>query len=162
MHKITSMTNKKNNQITQELQRAEPFRQKASHYLVCFIENCLLRDDCLRYQVGQHANSEPLALTAVNPLHEGVAAADCPLYRPEHRVVVKFGLKHLYDDMPHRIEKTVRSRLIQLIGFRYYYEMRKGDRPITPDYQQIIADVRRQHGWQGPIVYDGEAEDWDW
>jgi hypothetical protein len=28
--------------------------------------------------------------------------------------------------------------------------------------QQIIHDTCPQNGWQGPVVYDGEGEDWDW
>jgi len=153
---------KKNIQKTLESLRAEAFRKKAYHYLVCYMENCPLHDECFRYQVGQFADTEPLARTAVNPLHEGVATTDCPMFRPEQRAVVKFGLTRLYDDMPHRIEKAVRNRLIALFGFRAYYQMRGGDRPINPEQQQIIADTCRQNGWEGPVVYDGEDEDWDW
>jgi hypothetical protein len=40
--------------------------------------------------------------------------------------------------------------------------MRKGDRLITPAQQQTILNVCRANGWQGPINYDGEQEDWLW
>ena len=38
----------------------------------------------------------------------------------------------------------------------------KGDRLITPAQQQTILNVCRANGWQGPINYDGEQEDWLW
>ena len=39
------------------------------------------------------------------------------------------------------------------------FEMRKGLRLISPEDQEIIAAVCRSHGWNGPLVYDGEQEE---
>lgn len=39
------------------------------------------------------------------------------------------------------------------------YEMLKGLRLISPEDQEIIAAVCRSHGWNGPLVYDGEQEE---
>ena len=52
--------------------------------------------------------------------------------------------------------------LIHIWGRKQYFEMRRGDRLITPEQQQDVVDCCRHHGWTGPIVYDGEVEDWDW
>ena len=37
--------------------------------------------------------------------------------------------------------------------------MRKGLRLISPEDQEVIAAVCRSHGWNGPLVYDGEQEE---
>ena len=42
------------------------------------------------------------------------------------------------------------------------YEVRKGERLITPEMQEDVEDACRHHGWTGPFVYDGEEEDWLW
>ena len=71
-------------------------------------------------------------------------------------------LHKMYYDMPGRMEKDIRWALISAFGRRQYFEMRKGDRLITPERQQQILDTCRRFGWQGPIIYDGEQEEWDW
>ena len=39
------------------------------------------------------------------------------------------------------------------------FEMCKGLRLISPEDQEVIATVCRSHGWNGPLVYDGEQEE---
>ena len=84
------------------------------------------------------------------------------MFRKNQRVVMKRGLTHLYDDMPARIEKRIRQLLIQFWGRKKYFETRKGERLITPEMQEDVVDACRHHGWEGPIVFDGEEEDWIW
>ena len=141
---------------------ADIFSKKVPHYLVCFINSCPLHEQCLRWLVGRHAPQEPLSHVAVNPLNPNVGVDNCELYRPNVRVIMKRGLTHFYYDMPGHTEKAIRSALIGHFGHKYYFEMRKGERLITPDQQQTIERVCRHYGWNGPLNYDGEQEDWDW
>ena len=145
-----------------EQREADVLREKANHYLICFLDRCPLRDRCLRYLVGQHASSEPWAHTSINPLHAGVQTAECAMFRPNVRVVKKKGMMHFYHDMPGYMENNIRQALIRLFKRTYYFEMRRGDRLITPEQQQQIEQVCRRHGWQGELNYDGEEEDWAW
>ncbi|MBQ7554287.1 MAG: hypothetical protein IJT46_08050 [Bacteroidaceae bacterium] len=84
------------------------------------------------------------------------------MFRKNQRVVMKRGLTHLYLDMPGRVEYRVRQLLILMCGRKQYFEVRKGERLITPEMQEDVQDACRHHGWTGPIVYDGEVEDWLW
>lgn len=83
-------------------------------------------------------------------------------FRKNQRVVMKRGLTHLYHEMPSYMEKGVRYQLISMWGRKKFYEVRKGDRLITPDMQEDVVFACRHHGWQGPIVFDGEDVDWEW
>ena len=140
----------------------EAFRQKVNHYNVCMIDNCPLHEQCLRWLVGQYVESLLPMCTSVNPRYPKVGTEQCEMFRKNQRVVMKRGLRNLYHDMPARIEKGVRWQLIAMWGRKKYYEVRKGDCLITADMQEDITDACRHHGWQGPIVYDGEDVDWDW
>ena len=40
--------------------------------------------------------------------------------------------------------------------------MHNGKRLIILEDQKIIAAVCRHHRWNGPLVYDGDEEDWQW
>ena len=146
-----------------ELTPEEAFRKKASiHYLVCFIDSCPIHAECLRWLVGQHANPDLPSIVAINPRNPQMGNDRCPKFRASGLVTMKTGLKHLYEDMTHRMETAIRNALICQFGRKQYFEMRKGERLITPDDQAQIADICQEYGWNGAIVYDGEEENYDW
>ena len=145
-----------------EEQQEEAFRKKADHYLVCFISSCPLREQCLRWLVGEYADPTLVVQTSVNPHNPEHGHEQCTMFRKKQRVMMKRGFTRMYYDMPGHMEKEIRWALIGAFGHRQYFEMRKGDRLITPERQQRILDTCRRFGWQGPIIYDGEQEEWDW
>lgn len=144
------------------LLQEEVFREKADHYLVCFIDNCPLREQCLRWLVGQYADTTLLAYNAINPRNPKIGGEQCEMFRKNQLVMMKKGMTRLYLDMPGRVEYQIRRLLIQKWGRRQYFEARRGDRLITPDMQDDVLHACRHFGWTGPIVYDGEEEYWLW
>ncbi len=145
------------------IEKENALREKASqHYLVCFIDKCPLHDHCLRWQAGQYADPKQLVCKAINPHSSRVGSEQCVMYRSDQRVLMKLGLTKLYHEMPTYMERSIRQHLIDCWGRKQYFEMRRGDRPITPEQQRQVANACRKNGWTGPIVYDGEQEDWEW
>lgn len=153
-------TKKDKQQLTPS--QEEVFREKTHHYLMCFIESCPLREQCLHWLVGQYGDTMPYAQVSMNPRNPKVGGENCEKFRPNVRVILKKGMTHFYLDMPGRMEKAIRQHLIKLFGRTQYFEMRKGDRLISARDQELIADACRSHGWDGPLVYDEEEEDWQW
>ena len=138
------------------------FREKSHHYLVCFIESCPLREQCLRWLVGQYADPTPRAQNGVNPRNPKMGGEQCEMFRRNQRVVMKCGFTNLYHEMPGYMEHNIRCQLIATFGRKKYFEMRRGDRLVTPAQQETIATICRLNGWQGPLIYDDEQEDWLW
>ena len=154
---------KTNNETkTAAQQQEEIFRKKARHYTTCYIDHCPLHEQCLRWLVGQYTYPVPFVCTCVNPYHPKAGTAECEMYRNSKRVLMKRGMTKMYLDMPRRMETNIRNQLIGCWGRKHYYQMRRGDRPINPDEQQDVIDTCRLNGWTGPIVYDGEQEEWQW
>ncbi len=137
-------------------------REKASGYLVCFIDGCPLHETCMRWVVGQYVNQGLVSHISVNPRNPRMGGEDCPMFREKVRVKVKRGLTRFYHEMPGYMERSVRSELIAHFGRRRYFLMRKGELLIYPADQQAIERICRQQGWTAPLVYDGEDEDWLW
>jgi hypothetical protein len=155
-------SNEENKVKTAEQLQEEAFRAKVDHYLLCFIESCPVREQCLRWLVGRYADPTRLIQKTINPLNPKMGGENCIMFRKNQRVMMKRGLTHLYHEMPGYMEHRIRLLLIHIWGRKQYFEMRRGDRLITPEQQQDVVDCCRHHGWTGPIVYDGEVEDWDW
>ena len=150
--------------ITNLASMPEPdiMREKAEHYLVCFIDGCPLHKTCLRWVVGQYANQQTVAYTAINPRNPMMGNDSCPKYREMVRVKMMRGMTQFYHEMPGFMERYIRNSLIAHFGRTRYFQMRKGDKFIYPADQQAIERICRQQGWTGPMVYDGEDEDWQW
>ena len=55
-------------------------------YTVCYVDECPLRTQCLRWQVGPHVPNSHSTYRCVNPRFKGVATADCPMYRNDQKV----------------------------------------------------------------------------
>jgi len=140
----------------------EQFRKKSDHYIICFIERCPLKEQCLRHIVGQYATDWPLVLPSVSPLKAGFEGEHCTLFRKKERKIMKRGFTHLYYDMPGHLERFLRHKFIATFGRMQYFEMRRGDRLITPEQVELMTSICRQNGWTAPLKFDGEQEDWAW
>ena len=152
------------NKINDVVSKAEAdiMREKVSGYLVCFIDGCPLHKTCLRWVVGQYANQQTVAYTAINPRNPMMGNDSCPKYREMVRVKMMRGMTQFYHEMPGFMERDIRNSLIAHFGRTRYFQMRKGERLITPDQQKVIEQVMRANNWQGPIKFDGEVEDYLW
>ena len=62
-------------------------KQAKEGYTVCYIDQCPLHNQCLRWLVGRHVPRTASTNRCVNPHFEGVATADCPMYRNGSRLI---------------------------------------------------------------------------
>ena len=156
------MNTKLKNKSAAQQQEEEVFKEKAKGYLVCFIDQCPLHAECLRWFTGQYVETRLPAYLAVNPRNPENGGEHCRLFRKKERVRMKRGFRNLYHEMPGYMEHSIRQLLINTWGRKKYFEMRRGDRLITPEQQNDVLYACRRLGWQGPIIFDDEVEDWLW
>ena len=140
----------------------EIFSHKAPNYLLCFINECPRRATCLRWLVGQELQSNDYNILSVNPMHPEVKANKCALYREKKHVRYVKGMMHFYDEMTRRQEVGIKHRLIVHYGRRQYYEYRRGERLISPEMQEFIGQVCKEHGYTKELRYDGWQDDYAW
>ena len=132
-------------------------------YTVCYAEQCPLRQQCLRWQVGQHVPNSDSTYRCVNPHFEGVSTTGCSMYRDDQKVRFAKGMTHIFtSDMPKRTEPAVRYGVICLTNRTYYFEYRKGDRLIPPTLQDNIRALFCENGWTADVQFDDYVEDYDW
>lgn len=140
----------------------EVFSHKAPNYLLCFINECPRRATCLRWLVGQELQSNDYNILSVNPMHPEVKANKCALYREKKHVRYAKGMMHFYDEMTRSQEIGIKHRLIVHYGRRQYYEYRRGERLISPEMQEFIGQVCKEHGYTKEPHYDGWQDDYAW
>ena len=140
----------------------EVFSHKAPNYLLCFINECPRRASCLRWLVGQELQSNEYNILSVNPMHPEVKANKCALYREKKHVRYAKGMMHFYDEMTRSQEIGIKHRLIVHYGRRQYYEYRRGERLISPEMQEFIGQVCKEHGYTKELRYDGWQDNYAW
>ena len=132
-------------------------------YTVCYVDECPLRNQCLRWQVGPHVPNTHSTYRCVNPHFEGVATTECSMYRNDQKVRFAKGMLHIFTgDMPKRVEPAVRYGVIKKTNRTYYFEYRNGSRLIPPALQEDIRKLFRDNGWTEEVKFDGYVEDYDW
>ena len=132
-------------------------------YTVCYADACPLRTQCLRWLVGQQMPHTYSSYRCVNPHFEGVATAECPLYRSDQKIRFAKGMTHTFTgEMPKRLEPAVRNGIIHLTNRTYYFEYRNGSRLIPPALQENIRKLFRANDWTEEVKFDSYVEDYDW
>lgn len=74
----------------------ERFAEKAaSGYVVCYVEACPLREQCLRWLLGQQMPATQNYITCVNHRQDGVGTEHCPHHRPARKVLMAQGMTRI-------------------------------------------------------------------
>lgn len=131
-------------------------------YIVCYASKCPLHSHCLRWQMGQLETTSQRLLTVVNPHHAENANKRCVYYRSDQPVSIAFGMLHFFREMPHYKELAIKHDIMAYFTRTRYYRMRRAEIPISPDDQQVIADICRRHDWTVAPVYDRYEEQILW
>lgn len=144
------------------LEKETLFREKAKKYLVCFNESCSLHAQCLRWEVGKYYDHDIKVVTCVSPVYSKVAEGKCALFCDNTPIRMPIGMKNFYYNMPAHTATAIKKDLIESSCRATYYNFHSGRRPITPEVQELIERTCRKHGWNEPLQYDGETEDYLW
>ena len=140
--------------------REEKFREIATKATVCQSVACPVREHCLRSILKDYVPEHYLMVTAVNLGNPRMQQEGCPQYRPDEPIRMPLGLKRMYYDMPHHLERAIKNHLISLFSRKRYYEYHGGRRPVTPDIERLIRQTLLAAGWQQAPVFDDYVEEY--
>lgn len=108
--------------------------------------------------LSENEELQPSTLHAVNPFYvERLSdASACTCYRSNELLRYARGMTSLLDEVPLGQASTIRLRVMECFSCeRYYYHSRKGERLITPEEQELIADVFKAAGLNITPRFDG-------
>ena len=141
----------------------EQLREKAKHYLVCYVDQCPLHDSCLHWKLGPYSDPEERIIECQNPMYKHATDGQCANYRNDALLRMPLGMKKaFYHDMPHHMERSIKHALIEHYGRTGYYRYHSALRPISPDVLTVIQSVCQRFGWSQPLRFDDEVEDYVW
>lgn len=128
----------------------------------CYQERCPLKDKCLRYYAAQIEENEANSVLIVNPRLIPEDASQCSYFKSLKKIRVAWGVKHLFDEVPAKLLRSLKSRIIASIGRTRYYRCYRMEQGLMPSEQQFIADAFSKCGLTIKPKYDHYTEEFGW
>lgn len=137
------------------------YRNMPWDYALCFTEGCELAENCLRHLAAKYGNSSKPIVRTVNP-RVNSGGKSCPYYRPKKTVTVAYGMLHTFDKVLAADIANIRRTLKDYFRNTSYYLRRNGEHAISPEEQQFVNAVFREHGYPDGAVFDRYVEELAW
>lgn len=129
------------------------FSKVPGWYTFCFNSACPLHEQCMRFFAGTYVPKKVLSARCVLP--HALQDGKCRWFDKIQVVTMALGFSHLFDQVLKRDYTMMRKRLTaKLIGPRQYYEFKRGDRPLSPEQQEMIRRVVRSFGYEWEVPFD--------
>lgn len=138
------------------------FRQVPFEYALCLNDQCPKADSCLRRLCVQSMPAEKECWNIVSPKRLADLKGDCPFFRSNRKVRYAKGCINMLDCLPYNKRKATINHLMACFGQRTYYRVRKGERLLSPDEQQTVLDIIKQHYADTTSEFDAYIEDYAW
>jgi len=135
---------------------------RPNNYLVCFRNDCPLANNCLRQIYAQEPCEDERFIRVVNPHLAKNVTKECEFHRPNMKVRVAYGIRHIFDNVPHSKYQTIFSSVMGVFGKSTYYRVYHKERPIWPKEQQKIQNIFTNYGINEPVKFEEYQEVIDW
>lgn len=115
-------------------------------YTACINGECPKSAECLHYLYYQNLGDKPLHINVLNPNAMRGQQGDCPHFKTSALQPVAYGFIAILESLPLSSARSFMDELISTFGRKTYYQLRKGERYILKDDQDLILDAARTHG----------------
>ena len=129
------------------------FSEKTGNFLMCFNSDCAMRNECLRYAVGQQiAQKRKWGLTVFpTVLHD----EQCEYFQKNEQVKLAYGFHQLYTNIPRHLRSSLRNDITRYLGsVGSYYRYDKGERKLSPEQQRDIKGFIAEYGIAEEYPFD--------
>ena len=122
-------------------------------YQLCFNAQCPRSAECLRFLAGQHVPvTLPMGL-AIYP--SAVRDGQCEFFRHNNPVRVAWGFGTIYPPLKPYFRSMARKAVRDMFGSEgTYYRYHHGERKLSPDQQQAIAELLKKFDYYGPVTFE--------
>lgn len=128
-----------------------------SGWALCFNQSCPLHEHCLRYQAGVLAPPDLTVTRCVTP--RVLTGERCKVYASMEPVKIARGFSTIYQNVLKRDYTSLRKFMTSLLsGKRYYYEYKRGERPLSPEQQSDIRQLFGSFGYKDSVRFDSYEE----
>ncbi len=127
-------------------------------YALCLYDGCPRAGECLRYTLAQGVPAGHTYIKILSPAAARQSAgAACPHFRPIVKYAYARGIESLLRQLrtfPYDDSVWIRRSVYNYLGRWKYYEIKHGNRLVTPEEQETIRNFFRKKGISAEPSYD--------
>ncbi len=127
----------------------------------CFEKNCTKYEECLRGSMCKFLTAKPRIITVVNPL-QTCPDGECPHFKSIEKVRYAKGMKHMFDNLPHKAVEGIKRSLRGVFGKTEFYRLYTDGKPLKPHQQESVRQVFAKYGIEEEPVYDSYVDAYVW
>ena len=135
------------------MENKELIKNLGTNITMCFLEGCPRADKCVRHLAYEMLGDQKACGTTVLP--SSLKDGQCDLfYEATVRRYAK-GAQHMFDEVRMKHYGTIKEKVKRILGGRTsYYRCLRGEKLITEEQQQRIADLFNSYGYDADKLYD--------
>ena len=120
----------------------------------CFQSDCPQADTCAHFLASKFIIKGQVSGPAIYPTSR--LNGTCVCYKQTGIIHAAYGFKALFAEIKKKDEKPIRDRIKKYLGGNTaYYRYHHGKRLLSPDQQEWILALFRQHGYTEELHFDG-------
>ena len=137
------------------------FNEIPDWWLLCPGYDCEQKESCLRHSALRQAPKGVTRWTCVLPT--ALADGTCGYYKKAEKVKMARGFHALWQQLKSRDARhDIRMALTSYFGSKgSYYRYRDGERMMSQERQEAVAQIFRKYGFEGEITFDTVEECYD-
>lgn len=126
----------------------------------CFQSDCPQADTCAHFLASKFIIKGQVSGPAIYPTSR--LNGTCVCYKQTGIIHAAYGFKALFAEIKKKDEKPIRNRIKKYLGGNTaYYRYHHGKRLLSPDQQEWILALFRQHGYTEELHFDGYRDIYD-
>lgn len=115
-------------------------------YTACINGECPQSAECLHYLYYQELGDKPLHINVLNPNVARSQQGNCPHFKTSAPQPVAYGFIHIIESLPLSASRSFMDEMISTFGRKNYYQLRKGERYMLKEDQDLVLAAARTHG----------------
>ena len=137
------------------------FRKVPASWQICFLEDCPVKEKCLRYMLADQQTKKcdfgPAIFPTIKRNEKG-----CKMYVTSEPVLMAWGFETLFSEVKNRDIKVLRKFVKDCVGgHSNYYRYNNGQRLLTPELQTQIIGKFKEYGYLDNLIFDHYAYVYD-
>ena len=136
-------------------------RKVPPSWQICFLEECAVKEQCLRHLFATQLPEKPDWGPAVYPTIKRDENG-CRLYATSEPQLMAWGFEKIFSEVKHRDVVKLRKMVQQMLGgHSNYYRYNKGERLLSAEQQKAITELMQEFGYQENLEFDHYAYVYD-
>ena len=129
------------------------FNDVPNGWELCFVNECPMKDQCMRYYAGQHVPPTKMVARTVLPI--ALQEGECRFFKEIRTIKAVRGWGDFFGSVRRNDYHRLLNSMINYFGSEtYYYRYKRGEYLLLPEQQEWIAHLFEEAGYPDAVHFE--------